>query len=192
MNNKRRSIRVPGFDYTDVGDYFVTIVSYKRQPIFGQIHNGEMQANALGKIAIEKWFKTTTLRKNVELFQNEFVLMPNHLHGIIHIVENDPAESNSNVASVGAQRRCAPTVAKNEHVINVIPDSLGEIVRAYKAAVTYAINHLNPGGKTRIWQRNYYEHIIRSDEEYVQIEGYILNNPINWLTDEENKFPKGR
>jgi REP element-mobilizing transposase RayT len=93
MAKKRRSIRVPGFDYTGVGDYFVTVLTYQRQPIFGQIHKGEMQANALGKIAIEEWFKTAILRKNVDLFENEFVLMPNHIHGIVHIVESDSAES---------------------------------------------------------------------------------------------------
>ncbi|MEA5078369.1 MAG: transposase, partial [Anaerolineaceae bacterium] len=105
MAKRRRSIRVPGFDYTGVGDYFVTIVTYQRQPIFGQIRNEEMQANALGKIAKEEWFKTATLRRNVELFENEFVLMPNHIHGIVHIVENDPADLINNGASVGALRR---------------------------------------------------------------------------------------
>jgi hypothetical protein len=63
-------------------------------------------------------------------------------------------------------------VAKNEHVINVVSGSLGEIVQAYKSAVTYAINHLNSGRQTPVWQRNYFEHIIRSEEEYSQIKGY--------------------
>lgn len=179
MDKNRRSIRVPGFDYSVVGEYFVTIVTYHRQPLFGQIENGEMHANILGTIAIDEWFKTAALRKNVILFENEFVLMPNHIHGIVHIVEKDSPESNINEASVGAQ---------NDHKINVRSGSLGEILRAYKSAVTYAINHIHPEKKMIVWQRNFYEHIIRSIEEYAQIEGYILNNPINWLTDEENKY----
>jgi REP element-mobilizing transposase RayT len=186
MDKNRRSIRVPGFDYSVVGEYFVTIVTYHRQPLFGQIENGEMHANILGTIAIDEWFKTATLRKNVILFENEFVLMPNHIHRIVHIVEKDSPESNINEASVGAQRRCAPTVAQNDHKINGRSGSLGEILRAYKSAVTYAINHIHPEKKMIVWQRNYYEHIICSVEEYAQVEGYILNNPINWLTDEEN------
>jgi REP element-mobilizing transposase RayT len=126
---KRRSIRVSGFDYAEVGDYFVTIVTYHRLPIFGHILNGEMHSSELGKIATEEWFKTAQVRRNVMLLENEFVLMPNHIHGIIHIIEKDSSLSDLNEAPVGAQRRCAPTYVKDPHKFKVVPGSLVRLSR---------------------------------------------------------------
>lgn len=175
---KRKSIRVPGYDYTNPGDYFVTIVTYQRLPIFGEVLKEEVLLNDLGKIAQAEWFKTARLREYVEVYEGEFVVMPNHIHGIIHIVDQTP---------VGAQRRCAPT--NEPHKINVSPHSLGAIIRGYKSAVTYAIHLTKNSRGTPVWQCNYYEHIIGSEKEYQKIEEYILNNPSNWFTDEENNLP---
>lgn len=171
----RHSIRVSGYDYSAAGGYFVTVVAFQRQCLFGEVVGGEMRLSALGRIVQEEWFKTTTLRPYVELREDEFVVMPNHLHGIIWIL-------NDEGAVVGAQRRCAPTTGVT--AINVVPRSLGAIVRAIKSAVTYrAGKELNI---SPIWQRNYFEHIIRNQEDYDSIAGYIIANPEMWGQDEEN------
>jgi len=173
----RRSIRLKGYDYTQPGAYFVTLVTYDRVPLFGEIVNGEMQLNPLGEIARAEWFQTAVIRPYVVLHPDEFVAMPNHVHGIIWIVDD----------TVGAQRRCAPTdrAVGGATPTNVIPGSLGAIVRSFKSATTKRINVLRGASGDSIWQRNYYEHIIRSERALNAIRRYILNNPAKWTKDAE-------
>ena len=132
----RRSIRLKGYDYTQPGAYFITLCTQNREHLFGTVIEGEMRLNAWGKIAREEWFTTARLRPYVRLDEREFVVMPNHVHGIIWIVDDD--DDGDNVGGntiVGAQRRCAPTVATTTiQSINVAPGSLGAIVRAFKSA----------------------------------------------------------
>jgi REP element-mobilizing transposase RayT len=175
----RKSIRLKEFDYRSAGSYFVTIAAYHRQTIFGKIIDGEMHRSNFGQIAFDQWFSTSLIRKEVILLEDEFVVMPNHIHGIIHIDIPDINETCL-VTEVGAQRRCAPT---EDHTINVKPHSLGAIVRGYKSAVTYAINDLRKSRGALVWQRNYYEHIIGTEKEYFQISDYIINNPLAWEND---------
>lgn len=170
----RRSIRLKGFDYTQSGAYYITVVTYQRRHFFGDVVNGVMRLNELGQIAHDEWFKTSVLRPYVELFEDEFVVMPNHVHGIIWIRNNIVG------TGVGAERRSAPTNP------NVPPKSLGTIVRAYKSAVTYAVNALQDQRGGVLWQRNYYEHVIRDEKGLRTIRDYILSNPLNWDTDDEN------
>ena len=164
----RRSIRLKEYDYTQNGAYFVTIVTYQREPLFGEIVDGVMQLNEWGEIARREWFKTAELRPFVELYEDEFVVMPNHAHGILWM--ND---------DVGAERRSAPT-----DMPHVTAGSLGAIVRAYKSAVTYAINAARQTRGMVVWQRNYYEHIIRNDADLNRIRNYIVNNPLKWADDD--------
>ena len=128
----RRSIRLKGYDYTQPGAYFITLCTQNREHLFGAVVEGEMRLNAWGKIAREEWFTTARLRPYVRLDEREFVVMPNHVHGIIWIVDDDDDDDDDDV---GAQRRCAPTVATTTiQSINVAPGSLGAIVRAFKSA----------------------------------------------------------
>ena len=173
QKHHRRSIRLQGYDYTREGAYYITIVTYQRQHFFGALVNGEMRLNEWGRIARDEWFKTSALRPYVELYEDEFVVMPNHVHGIVWI-END---------FVGAERRSAPTLMKP----NVSPKSLGAIIRAYKSAVTYAVNALRSQRGEVLWQRNYYEHVIRDHDDYLSKYNYILDNPRNWEADDENR-----
>ena len=122
-------MRIKGFDYTQPGAYFVTICTYQRACALGSIHHGEMNLNNFGQIAYEEWFVSVDLRPYVKLFVDEFVVMPNHIHGIIWLV--------------GARRRRAPT---QEQFGKPVSGSLPTIVRAYKAAVTRKINIIR--GKT--------------------------------------------
>jgi putative transposase len=174
----RRSIRLKGYDYTQSGAYYITIVTYQRQHLFGEVVDSDMRLNELGQIAYNEWFKTAILRPYVELFEDEFVVMPNHVHGIIWIQNN----------IVGARRRRTPT----EHGDNIerfgkpVSNSIPTITRAYKSAVTYAVNGLQNQRGAALWQRNYYEHIIRDEKDLQAKRNYILGNPMKWEDDDEN------
>jgi putative transposase len=183
----RRSIRLQGYDYTQPGAYFVTFCSYQRRHVFGEVVNSEMVLNNAGKIAREEWFKSAELRPYVKLYDDEFVIMPNHGHGIIWIEENVGALRRNAQLRVGqnrAEQRSAPT--KSSPIKTVAPGSLGAIVRAYKSAVTYAVNAAENQRGAVLWQRNYYEHIIRNDRELNNIRWYIVNNPLHWQLDRDN------
>ena len=176
----RRSIRLKGYDYTQAGAYFVTICAYQREHIFGKIVHGKMKPTAWGETACAEWFKTAKLRPYVELDEDEFVVMPNHIHGIIRIVDdgNNVGALRGNAQS-RAEQRSAPTKT-------VMPGSLGAIVRAYKSAVTYAVNSAQNMRGSVVWQRNYYEHIVRNEREWNAIGWYIVNNPFHWELDRDN------
>jgi putative transposase len=175
----RRSIRLAGHDYSQAGAYFVTVVTWRRDCLFGEVIAGEMKLNDFGQIADEGWRAIPEHFPNVEL--GAHIVMPNHVHGIILINEDD----SRNI--VGAQHCCAPTSSgqdDNPRKINVKPGSLGAIVRSYKSAVSYKIN--KQFNATGIWQRNYHEHIIRNDCEMGEIWRYIESNPVLWNDDDEN------
>ncbi len=255
----RRSIRLKGYDYTQQGAYFVTICTHQRNCLFGEIVDGEIKLNTNGEIARGSWLSIPRHFKNVEL--DEFVIMPNHLHGIIIIessevagealANQDLSQSFSEVAGealanqdfsqlfsevagealanqdfsqsfsevvgealanqdfsqsfsevVGEalanqdfsqqqnlSSQCfAPTVYTGETVkINgTKPQSLAAITQNYKSVSTRQINRMNKAKGNVIWQRNYYEHIIHNEEALNNIREYIVNNPINWVKDQEN------
>ena len=167
----RRSIRLRDYDYSQSGGYFITVVTNLRERLFEDIVNGEMRLNEFGGIVKNEWFKTRELRPNVELFEEEFVVMPNHVHGIIWLIDD----------CRGTARR-APTV---EQFGVPVPGSIPTIIRSFKSAVTKQINMLRQTAGTPVWQRNYYEHIINSDRDYDQIAEYIYTNPQNWKKDGE-------
>ena len=173
----RRSIRLKGYDYTQPGAYFVTICTYQRMHVFGEVVDGKMILNDTGKIAEGEWFKTAELRPYVKLHDDEFMVMPNHIHGIIWMDDNVGALRRN--AQSRAEQRSAPTGT-------VAPGSLGAVVRAYKSAVTYAVNNAQHQRGAALWQRNYYDHIIRNDHELNNIRWYILNNPLHWQLDRDN------
>ena len=168
----RRSIRLLGYDYTSEGGYFITCVTQRRVPLFGNVIDGEMKLNQYGEIVKEEWFKTKSLRDNVELFDDEFVVMPNHVHGIIWLMD-----------SCWGTARCAPT---DPQFGKIIPQSIPTIVRAFKSAVSKRINLLRQTPSVPVWQHNYYEHIIRSEKDFDNISFYIHYNPLSWELDREN------
>jgi len=170
----RKSIRLPGYDYSQTGAYFVTIVTFQRECIFGKIVNNEMVLSDFGRIASECWRAIPEHFPFVEL--GAYVVMPNHVHGIIMITDGR-----------GTIYR-APTIERTptiEQFGKPTTGSLPTIVRTYKAAVTRQIGREhNANG---IWQRNYHEHIIRNEREMGSIWGYIEANPVHWQDDEENR-----
>jgi len=171
----RRSIRLKGYDYTQSGAYFITFCTYQRMHLFGEVVDGEMVLNDAGKIARDEWFKTAEIRPYVKLYEDEFMIMPNHGHGIIWIEDE----------IVGTRQRRVPTET-TEKFGKPVKGSIPTIVRAYKSAVTYAVNTAENQRGAVLWQKNYYEHIIRNDRELKNIGWYIVNNPLNWQLDRDN------
>jgi hypothetical protein len=162
----RRSIRLKGYDYSRGGLYFITICCQYKARLFGEIDVGteftsaQMILNKFGQIAYNEWLKTPEIRNNIAL--GEFVVMPNHIHCIIQILERGEYHSPLHGTS----------------------NNIGAIVRGYKSTVTKQLNILNIG--CPVWQRNYYEHIIRDELSYQKISNYITNNPEKWANDTYN------
>lgn len=148
------------YDYASTGAYFVTICTHERKCLFGEVVDGEMELNENGKIVKSEWLKTEEIRDNIST--DEFVIMPNHVHGILFI--DEPAE-----------RFWQPT-----------SNSIPTIIRSFKATVSKQINELRNTPGLPVWQRNYFERIVRKDDELNKIREYILYNPLKWQLDTEN------
>ncbi|MGL5939434.1 MAG: transposase [Waterburya sp.] len=175
----RRSIRLPEYDYSQSGIYFVTICTYHKQCLFGDIENGKMYLNQIGKIVREEWLKSAQIRREIEL--DEWVIMPNHLHGIVVIVENDVVSSKDRDLDKGAS--LAPL--QGNMFRQRKPRSLSSFVGGFKSAVTRRIKGFCTQSSPLIWQRNYYESIVRDEEKLNQIREYISDNPQKWAEDPE-------
>jgi putative transposase len=174
IHPSRQSTRLPGYDYSQEGAYFVTICTDKHQLLFGNVSNGVMLLNPYGEIAQTCWMEITQHFSNVEL--SAFVIMPNHLHGIL--VTKD----------IFWNKELSHPINLSEIFGKPVSTSLPTIIRSYKSAVTRLIN-MRPGTKiSTIWQRGYYEHVIRSEDDMFQIGQYILGNPAKWETDRENLY----
>jgi putative transposase len=179
----RRSIRLAGYDYSAEGGYYITIVTQARACIFGEVVDGVMRLNSFGKIVYEEWYRTAKLRPSIELLEDEFVVMPNHIHGIIWI--NDDIGRSAN--TINSTMYNHPTVGAYSHTPLQSPShTIGAIIRGFKAAVTTRINTIRDLKGTSVWQRNYYEHIINSEKDYENIVNYIDLNPLQWESDTEN------
>lgn len=175
----RRSIRLADYDYTSEGAYFITIVSHLRESLFGDVIGDDVELNTLGCIVETEWRKTAIIRPYVQL--DEYIVMPNHFHAILFINYADVPDD------VGADRRSAPT--QKRKFGNAIPRSLSSIMRQFKSIVTKQINKTMNTPSQKRWLRNYYERIIRNDQELNAIRLYIQNNPASWIEDEH--FPHG-
>ena len=159
---RRKSIHLKEYDYSSTGYYFVTICTQNREEIFGKIEFGSMKLNKYGKIANQIWKGIPNHYTNVEL--DEFVIMPNHIHGIIIIDEN-----------VGTEQCSVPT-----HY-----GLLSKIVKSFKEIFIKTI-HIQFEDYQFKWQRSFYDRIIRNDKELFNIRQYITNNPLQWELDNEN------
>ena len=165
----RRSIRLPAWDYRWPGAYFITVCTYRRVPLFGDVVDGRMQVSAFGRVVMEEWDRTPTIRP--ELTMDAFVVMPDHIHGIVIITD----------VSVGAQgpaplrgRKTRGGRPKRQ------PRSLGAFISGFKSAVTKRINRMRGTPRSPVWQRNYWERIIRDMDEMNAVRRYIANNPARW------------
>ena len=148
----RRSIRLPGYDYTRPGIYFLKLCTQNRECVFGEVREGEMHLNPAGEIVKEEWLNTARVRPHITL--DAFVVMPNHIHGII--------------------------------TRGPVSGSVGAIIGQFKSITTKCLRALKNPFEGAIWQRNYYEHIVRHEDALRRIRGYIVLNPQKWKKDREN------
>ena len=181
------------YDYSQPGGYFITICVQDRRCLFGEIINDEMKMNEVGNIVQEEWYRSSEIRPNVEL--DEFVVMPNHIHGIVILHDYDDYCGGT---TNGIQTNCygrgtlqrAPTDGAHpptfERFGKPTSNSIPTIVRLFKSATTKRVNELRHTSGMPLWERNYYEHIIRGEKDLNAIRKYILNNPIQWSLDKEN------
>jgi len=162
---QRHNIRLYGYDYSQEGLYFVTICTQDKMCLFGEIMDEEMALNEIGIIVKNCWLAIPEHYPHVKL--HEFIIMPNHIHGIIELV--------------GANKHSPDDIKFRSP-----SKSIGSIIRGFKIGVMKNIkaNVYSPLQNKSIWQRNYYEHIIRNDESYQKITEYIYENPKYWQTDD--------
>jgi putative transposase len=172
----RQSIRLPDYDYSLAGAYFVTICTHDHQFLFGKISNSIIQLSSIGQIVRSCCME---IPKHFEFAETPAsVIMPNHIHGIILISR-----------IVGTRH----AVSENENSTGEtfgkpVKHSLPTIIRSFKSAVTRLVNADHGRKRIDLWQKGYYEHVIRGEEELVRIGEYILGNPQKWEADRENQF----
>lgn len=159
----RRSIRLRGYDYSQNGVYFVTLCTQNRECLFGRIVGGEIRLNDFGMIISDTWIWMKKQYDYVDL--GEFVIMPNHFHGLLLIHK------------CRGGSRTAPTERSKP---------LGRLLGVFKTVSTKRINGIRQTPGVAVWQRNYYEHIVRDDDESSRIREYTIGNPANWDHDEDN------
>jgi len=161
--NHRKTNRLTGYDYRTPGGYFITICTVHKKPLFGEIENGEILPNQIGKIVQNQWFQIPNHRPAVILYEDEFILMPDHIHGIVWIDDPEPEKMIVCPKRSGLQA-----------------NSLGAILGLFKSRTSRLVNELRNTPGDTIWQRNYYDYIIRNDKDLTQIRKYILDNPLKY------------
>lgn len=192
--HERKSIRLSEYDYSFPNWYYITICTHERRNLFGEITNGKMILNKFGNVVEEEWIQTKEIRKYVDL--DHYVIMPNHLHGITIIEQSiENAGATCRIEPTDLQRRgelnsptkddlgriqYAPTNIKFKSPSH----TLGAIVRGFKSSVTKRFREISGNSDLKIWQRNYYEHIIRNEIDLQNIRKYITFNPLKWKIDE--------
>ncbi|TCT09108.1 transposase [Paralcaligenes ureilyticus] len=184
-HSRHRPPRLPGYDYSQAGAYFITLCTHHRMLLFGQIENGQMRPNNAGLMVADVW--ETLPRLFPDLALDGFTIMPNHIHGILFISPPRhafPFSQKGLALPVGDDPRSGHIRAKGPHTI-------GNIVGAFKSLSTLRyINNVKtshwPSFEGRLWQPNYYEHVIRNESNLTQIRTYIANNPAQWSLDREN------
>ena len=206
---QRKSIRLKHYDYALAGAYFVTICTADKRCIFGRIVGEEMQLNELGRIVDTCWRQIPEHFQSVEL--DEFIIMPNHLHGIIILQDNTcrgaacsaretderrgtacSARVSSrgvarNAREMGERRGAACSTRETRPVTPLMrPRTLSTIIRSFKSAVSKSAREQKQVGSEPLWQRNFFERIIRNDDGLGKAREYIVTNPLRWHLDKEN------
>jgi REP element-mobilizing transposase RayT len=196
MAGNRRSIRLPEYDYRSAGAYFVTVCAFERQELFGEVVDDRVVLNVFGMLLVRIWARTLSGGQSPE--PHDFVVMPNHVHGVVWL-----PGARDMLSDTGARaRRLAEgdalagqdggTTRMDEGVlvdgsplrrVGLAPGSLGAVVGAFKRQAARAINRARewPGGP--LWQRGYYERVLRANGELARVRQYILDNPAKWAAD---------
>ncbi|MFZ5392042.1 MAG: transposase [Patescibacteria group bacterium] len=197
--NARKTIRLPNYDYSSPDDYFVTICTKDRECLLGNVIDDEMVLNKYGKIIEQYWFDLPNHYPNIIL--DEFVVMPNHVHMIISIVGAGSPRPSTVLPrpsmNQNAIRNIKPIHQINDNCVRgeetsplrkIRKITLGNIVAYFKYQTTKQINKILCNIGHKIWQRNYFERIIRNERELNKTREYIQNNPYNWPNDRNNNL----
>lgn len=179
FRNKYRikSARASWWNYANNGYYFITICTAGREHLFGEIKNKKMLLSEIGKIVQEEWDKSFEIR--AELFCDAFIIMPNHIHAIVHIENNDTIVETHGRASIRSEQ----TQSVNHGVAYRAPKSVSSFVGGFKSAATTRINKFRNTPGRPVWQSRFHDHIIRNDGEFHRIKNYIETNPEHWKDD---------
>ena len=192
----RKSTRLKGYDYSSPGAYFVTICTYRRECLFGEVVNREMRLNELGGIVESEWLRSFEIRK--ELQADVYKIMPNHLHGIVFIHESACCVNLSIVGANGCSPQNINDAALRANCHSPLrcdgrffhqgmrPKSISSFMAGFKSAAKTRINTLRQTPGQPVWQRNYHDHIIRSENELNRIREYVVNNALKWEFDKGN------
>ena len=184
----RRSIRLREYDYTQPGAYFITVCAYRKQSLFGTITDGVVTLSRCGEIVRQCWLNLPRCFPSIEL--DAFVVMPNHMHGTIMVTDGPVAYCEQGEAFPTRTDNKAQTRTGNASPLHTPhgtdPGSICAIVQNFKSVSTRKVNRANRTPGVPLWQRNYYEHVIRNDHSLHEIRDYIEGNPCAWLRDEYN------
>jgi len=175
--------RLPNWDYSANGYYFITICTKDRKEFFGEIVKIKMCLSEIGEIAHKYWLEIPNYFPFVKL--NEFVIMPNHVHGILIIKNVDNCKFRNVCKNV--RRDVINHVSTDKNLYSKITPmnkhSLGEIIRWFKGRTTFEIKKMKVNF---FWQSRFYDHIIRNEKEFYRIKQYVKYNPMNWKEDKNN------
>ena len=172
----RRSIRLCDYDYGTAGFYFVTICVHERRALFGTITDGIMHLNDAGRMVEDEYHRLSDHYPHIKC--HEYVIMPNHFHAIIQITDDVAVGAGSACPEMGIQPVCKQGGQIGQADPAPTRHALGQIIGYFKYQATKRVNL-----STRLWQRNYYEHIIRNQRSHDEIAAYILENPLRWSND---------
>lgn len=180
----RRSVRLRAYDYAGPGMYFLTVCSYGRAALFGDVLRGDVVLNRCGQIVAEEWDRSAEIRSEIVL--DEFAVMPNNVHGIVLFAGGEDGDGVLDAAPRGGPSGVPAEPGARRAPLRRMPRSLGSFVAGFKAATTRRINDLLGGEGMPVWQRNYHEHVIRNEAALCHIRNYIWTNPLRWQLDREN------
>ena len=192
QEHHRRSIHLKGYDYNRPGAYFVTMVTYQREDLFGEIVNCETRLNWTGKLVKREWERLPHRFPHIQL--DEFIVMPNHIHGLILIIDPGRGTAANNEDKDIKITHRAPAAnhapanrlpANQEQFGKPVPGSIPTIIRSFKSAVSLRVNRSRFSLSAPVWQRNYFERVVRDQSELDRIRAYILQNPTQWADDRE-------
>ncbi|HET9137345.1 MAG TPA: transposase [Candidatus Kapabacteria bacterium] len=161
---RRKSTRLANHNYQEPGSYFITICSHNKAATFSTIKENSLHLSIYGEVIEQCWQEIPEHFRNTRL--DSFVIMPNHIHGVIHIDDWNTSK---------------PIIA--ESMSSLKPSSLGSIIASFKSASTKYIRKRVNDASVEIWQRNYYDRVIRNEKELLQVRQYIEANPLKWRED---------
>jgi putative transposase len=173
-----RPPRLANYDYSAPGVYFLTLCSWGRLSVFGKCESGAVELGEWGRVLEEEWLRTPRLRPYVRL--DAYVIMPDHLHGIV-IWDRDPFDPVGPQRVAGLRRAASMQCPYSLRLLRR-PRSVGSFVARFKAICTKRINELRGKPEPPVWQRNYYEHVIRNRKDLERIRRYVLENPYRWAS----------